>query len=266
MGPALKFGGVAVLLAASCLSVADEPASTATDWVTKYGKLGGKAFLWSPDEATIGIQKREGQKPLVGLKGLKPAAGIRRVVIQGFEVADDDLEALAAWKELEQIDVIDGKKVTDKGVKALATLPRLRELVLADTAATAAGANAFSGHKELTRLTMSNTIVENKVTSLDLKEIPKLQGLTLVCQGMTTVRLTNLPKLEWVGDFPQELEEAELSELRSLTELVFRGARLKKLTVSGLPNLESLDLRSTPLDGDTVAIIQKAFPAAKVRR
>jgi hypothetical protein len=267
MGHALKVGDFfGALLVASWLSFADEPGPSAKDWVAQYVKLGGKAFLWPSDRSTIGIQKREGQQPFVGLKGLKPAAGIRRVVLQGFEAGDDDLEALVAWTELEQIDVIDGKRVTDKGVKALAAMPKLWELVLADTAVTSSGVGTFSGHKELARLTVSNTIVKNRVTSLDLKNLPKLKGLVLVCEGMTTVRLTMLPKLEWVADFSAELEEAELSELGSLTELDFRGTRLKKLTLSGLPNLESLDLRKTRLDADAVAKIQKLFPGAKVRR
>lgn len=265
MGHSSKIGCVIAILSVSCLFAADEPAPTAKDWVSQYNKLGGKASLRDTDEAAIEVQKREGQKPLVSFKGLKPATGIRRVVIQGFEVADDDLEALAGWKDLEQIDVIDGKKVTDKGVKALATLPKLRELVLAGTAVTAAGVNAFSGHTELTHFTVSNTIVENQVKSLDLKEMPKLRSLCLVCKGMTTVRLTKLPKLEWVTDFPLELEHAEVSGAGSLTELEFRDTRLKKLVLSELPKLESLNLRKTQLDAAAVARIQKDFPEVGVR-
>jgi hypothetical protein len=265
MTHAVKLGAVIFLLSSSCSSVADEPAPSAKEWVDRYGKLGGVAVL-TPDELSISIRKREGQKPLVGLNALQPPAGVRCVSLQGFEVADGDLEALAGWKALEEIDVIDGKMVTDKGVKALAALPKLRELVLADTAVTGVGLNAFSGHKELVSLTVSNTIVENKVASLDLKEMPKLKGLVLVCPGMTAVRLTKLPKLEWVTDFPLELEQAEVSELGMLTELDFRRTRLKKLAMSDLPKLEALDLRRTPLDADTVAGIQRSFPSVKVRR
>lgn len=265
MGDAGKLAAL-VGLTICCPILAADPSPTAKEWVEQYGKLGGKASLSPSDEPAIGIQKREGQKPLVSLRGLKPASGIRHVGLQGFEVADEDLEALAGWKELEQIDVVDGKKVTDKGVKTLAALPKLRELVLADTAVTAAGVNAFSGHKELARLTVSNTIVENRVKSLDLREMPKLKGLTLVCQGMTAVRLTKLPKLEWVADFPPELEQAEVSGAGALTELEFRDTKLRKLTLSDLPKLESLDLRRTPLGADDVAGIQRALPGVKVRR
>lgn len=151
-------------------------------------------------------------------------------------------------------------------LRALAALPGLRELVLADTAVTATGVNALSGHKALARLTVSNTVAENQVTSLDLKEMPQLEGLVLVCQGLTTVRLTKLPRLVRVFDFPLELERAEVSELGSLTELDFRGTRLKKLALSGLPKLRSLDLRETPLGADVVARIQMTFPGVRVRK
>jgi hypothetical protein len=267
MGQAVKITVLFTLLAAASVSAADEPAPAAKVWIEQYGKLGGEALLWPPpDETTISITKREGQKPLVGLKGLKPAAGIRRMVLQGFEVDDDDVAALAKWNELEEIGLIDCKKVTDKGVKELAALTKLRILELADTSVTAAGVNAFSGHKELAHLTVSNTIVDCRVTALDLKEMPKLEGLILVCAGMTTVRLTKMPKLVWVGDFPLELEQAEMTELGSLTELDFRSTRLKKLVLSGIPKLESLDLRRTQLDADALAGVRKAFPGVKVQR
>jgi hypothetical protein len=259
---------VALMLGAPAAR-ADDPLPTVKDWVEQYEKLGGKVYLWPPeeDEGTIGIWKREGQKPLVGLKGLKPAAGIRRVALQGFELTDDDVAALAGWKELDRVDVIDAPKVTDKGVKALAALPKLRVLVLADTAVTSDGVNAFSGHKGLTHLTVSNTVVKNRVTALDLKDLPELKGLVLVGEGMTKLRLTKLPKLEWeCVVFPGDLEEAEFSELGSMTQLNFRNTRLKKLALSGLPKLESLDLRKTQLDADAVAAVRKAFSGVKVQR
>jgi hypothetical protein len=266
MGNVLKIGIATVLIGACCVSAADDSAPTAEGWVGQYVKLGGKAFLCPPDEGTIGIQKQEGQKPIVGLKGLKPPTGIRRVVLQGFEIADDDLVALAAWKDLEGVEVIDGKKVTDKGVAALTALPNLRELMLADTAVTAAGVNAFSGRKELRQLTVSNTIVANKVAGIDLKDMPKLQRLTLVCPGMTAVRLTELPLLESVNDLPAELERAEVSKAGALKELDFRGTKLKMLSLTGVPKLELLDLRKTFLDADAVAGIQQRLPGVKVRR
>jgi hypothetical protein len=235
-------------------------------WVAEYRRGGGEAGVRPDDHRAVWVRRGQDEKVPARLTAVPATVGGRRVLLYGFRVEDADLRAVASWPGLEQVDVIDGKGVTDKGVMALAALPGLREVVLADTAVTAAGVNAFSGHKELANLTVSNTIVENRVRSIDLKGMPKLQGLVLVCEGMTAARLTNLPKLEWVTDFPAELEEAEVSDAGRLTELEFRGTRLKKLSLSGLPKLESLDLRRTPLGGDDVASIQKSFPGVKVRR
>lgn len=232
------------------------------EWIKQYEKLGGITFL-NPDKDCLGIQKREGQKPLISLKGSKPAA-IREVFLQGYEIADEDLEALAGWAGLEQITVVDGKKITDKGAKAVAALPNLRRIVLDDTAVTEAGLNAFSGHKKLIHLDVSNAS-GNKVQNLDLKEMPELQSVVLSFKGMASIRLAKLPKLELV-EFPLELEQAEISEAGALAELDFRGTKLKKLVLWGLPKLESLNLGKTPLSAADVAAVQRSVPGAKVKR
>lgn len=261
MTNAVRLGVLLSLLAVCGRSSADDLA--VEEWIEQYGKLGGKAFL-STDKLTLCIQKREGQKPLVSLKGLKPAV-IGEVYLQGYQVADEDLEALAGWTKLEQVAVEDGEKITDMGIKSLTALPKLRRLVLSNTAVTGAGLTAFSGHKELVRLDVSNSIGGNKVKNLELKEMPELQSVILTGKGVTLVRLTKMPKLEFV-EFPMELEEADISEAGALTELDFRGTHLKKLTMLGLPKLESLDLKKTQIDADAVAVIQKAFPGVKVKK
>src|SRR5262245_31426244 len=76
--------------------------NAAAVWLASYEKLGGKASLTVSEEGEVilAIQKRKAQKPLVSLKALKLGAGVRIVGLQGFEIDDDDLEALATWKEL----------------------------------------------------------------------------------------------------------------------------------------------------------------------
>ena len=234
--------------------------------LAEYQRLGGEAWLLPYDGQALLIRKAPDQKVQVGLKALKPAVGVRRLLLLGFKVEDADLQAIASWHWLEQVEVIDGKQITDKGVKALIALPNLQELVLADTAVTANGVSAFSGHKKLTLLTITNTVVDNCVKSLDLKELPNLRGVILVCEGLTTVRLTKLPKLEWIGNFPTELEQAELSDLPSLTTLDFSGTRLKKLSLTGVGKLDSLDLRKTRLDVKIIVEIKKSFPGVKIQK
>ena len=236
-------------------------------WVAAYLKLGGQAGLTaSPrDEPTLWVQKRMGQKPLVGLKGL-PAPGVRIVGLQGYEVNDDDLEALADWKDLEELQIVDGKVIGDKGVKALARLPALRRLELIDTSVTGTGVAAFSGHATLTHLTLSNTTLATRVRTLELKDLPKLEQITLSAEGVTGVRLANLPRLRYVGDFPLDLKTADLSDLGDVTELVFRRSKLNKLSLSRLPKLDCLDVRDTELDDKAVADLKRANPKVNVRR
>jgi hypothetical protein len=263
-----KVGGLGVLVA--LLGVvgplaADEPLAP-REWADRYAKSGGKASLGKADEPDLQIQKRAGQLPLIGLKRVPPAAGVRWVCLQGFEVADDDLAALAEWPDLERVAVIDGKKVTDRGVKALAARPGLRKLVLADTAVTGAGLAALSGHRSLVHLTVTNANLPNRVAELDLRDLPRLETLSLVCEGMEEIRLRGLTSLRWVGDFPRSLERAELSSLPALTDLDFRGTRLRSLAVSGVPKLEGLDLRDTLLGPGTASVIEKQLPGVAVRK
>lgn len=219
------------------------------------------------DEPTLGIEKLMGQEPLVGLKNLKPASGILRVVLAGYEVDDSDLQALADWKGLEVIDVIDGKKVGDNGVKAIARLPKLREVVLADTAVSGIGVSALSSHVALTRLTLTNTVFPSQVKTLALKNLPKLEVLELACEGgISDVRLAAMPRLRELSAFPSDVKSAEISGLGAITELDFRGSKLEKLSISDMPSLESIDLRDTQVNDETVMELKKKFPKAEIRR
>jgi hypothetical protein len=247
---------------------AQDKKTPADAWVAAYQKLGGKAGLTTAtgEEPSLWVEKRLGQAPLIGLDRLKPESTIRTIGLQGYEVDDADLEALGAWKQLTRIEVIDGKKVTGKGVKAIARLPKLREVVLADSAVTTDGVTAFSGHPGLTHLTLSNTVLESRLRKLDLENLPRLATVTLAGEGMTAVRIANMPRLRLIGDFPTTLETADFSDLGALTALDFRGTKLKKLSLSGTPKLESVDLRETQLDEKAVADLRRAFPGVSIQR
>lgn len=251
------------------LVTAEDPRPLVEDWLAEYKKLGGKAGVNTSTgpHPTLWVQKRFGQMPLVGLKGMKTPPGIRAVSLQGYEVEDDDLLGLATWPGLEEVSIIDGKKVGDKGVQAIAKLPKLHRLDLVDTVVSEVGLAQLSGHRALTQLDLSNTVVTTKVRALRLKDIPKLESLSLACEGgMTSVSLTALPQLKQLGDFPLDVETAEVSGLPKLTDLDFRGSKLRKLTIADMPGLESIDLRDTQVDDETVKELKKKFPKVEVRR
>jgi hypothetical protein len=245
---------------------AEEAELEAKKWVEAYNALGGVASISPKDPTRLGIDLRQLQKPLVGLERLKPPTGVREVFIQGFGITDDDVNTLARWKGLERIDLVDAIKVTDKGVKALASLPKLKNLTLTETEVTSEGVNAFSGHQELMDLSVINTFAKkNRVKNIDLERIPKLKVLTFVCEGLTTIKLSQMPKLNSITEYPLELETLEITEAKELTELELQGcSRLKKLTLTDLPKLTKLDLTETMIDSDSVQRFRKAFPNVSV--
>jgi hypothetical protein len=236
-------------------------------WLTKYREAGGKADLSrSSDALTLTVERRVGQKPHVGLKGLDAPGGVRRVFLQGFEVDNDDLAGVAGWKDVEVVEVADGKKVSDEGVKAVARMAKLRELVLADTAVADGGIATLSGHAGLKRLTVLNTNLRTRIRVLELKDLPKLETLTLACAGVTEVRLADMPVLREVLDFPVELEVAVFTRLGAVTELDLHGTRLHSLLLVGNRELKSVNLRCTRLGDKAVVALKNQHPTIVFER
>lgn len=254
-------------LATHGYAVSEERTLPAEEWVRQYEKLGGKASLVVSPQGlrTLVVEKRANQKPLVSLKGLGIAKGVQRVFLQGYEVVDADLQELSSWPDVIEIEVADGKKITDDGIKSLAKLTKLRELFLADTGIAEAGVNAFNGHMSLTHFTIINTNVPCKLRTLDLKEIPKLETLTLACTGIRTINLANLPSLRSLLDLPRELESASFDGLGQLCELDLHGTRVKKLAIGKMPKLETIDLRDSPIEETTLRTLKRDHPNVKVR-
>lgn len=240
----------------------------AAAWVAAYTKVGGRASLGTgPDGRTeLAIQKRKGQRPLVSLKGFGAAPGVRAVILQGYEVSDEDVETVAGWTGVERVEVVDGIKVTDAGAKAVARLPVLRSVVLADTAVTGKGLAAFCKHPTLAHLAHSNTVLPGQVKTLDLRELAKLETITLAGEGISRISLTGLPRLREVADFPHSLEVADLSGLGRVRELDFSHTRLKSLSLTDAPKLQFLNLRHTEVPRDTVDALRKNWPEVRIQR
>ena len=259
---------VLFLTACSCSTLwgraSDEPPGIA--WAAEYNKLGGDAVLGSKDDRSIGIGKKAGQKPLVSLAGLNAPHGIQRVVLQGFEITDADLMAIAEWQDLETVEICDGKLVGDKGLVALSKLPKLKVLFLSEAAITGDGLLSLSGHKSLARLHITSSILPCRIRNLALKNMPALERLSMNGEGPESITLSNMPKLTELGEFPTTLKSAKFSSLGALMELDFHGTRLEQLSLDKLPNIEMIDLRKTRMDDKSLDGIERAWPAAKVKR
>ena len=245
----------------------DEPAAPGHEWVVEYGNLGGDAYLWPPEHRTIGIAKLSGRKKsFVPLVGLKAPAGITSIILQGFEIGDADMIAIAQWKDIETLEIIDGKSVTDKGLKAISRMPVLKNLAMRDTAITGEGVTALSGSKSLVDLTISSTVIPCRIRRICFKELPSLERLTLNVEGVEAVELANLPKLKEIIVFPTTLTSATVRGLDSLTELDFQNSLLKKLTVGSTPKLQTLDVRNTRMEKMEIYQLQLARPSVTIRR
>lgn len=246
-----------------CAQRALEPSA----WVADFRKAGGRATLVETDdgEKLISIERRGGQKPSVGLRDRPVPTGITSVGLQGFGIDDGDLAALAGWKQLRKVKIVDGKGVTDKGVLNVARILKLVEVELIDTSVTGTGLKEFSKHPALVHLVVINTNHASRAESLELSEMNKLETLTLAVEGVSRISLTKLPRLRQVSDFPSSLTRLELSDLGPIEELDLGRTRLTEVSLSGLPKLEGIDLRDTKLSQKQIDRIRTAFPTAKIR-
>ena len=237
----------------------------AKDWVAAYCKLGGKASLYNGQADIVGVTKLRGQEPNVKLGEIAPAKGIRKVLLGRHGVLDEDLIALAHWDKLEEVDVFDGERVTDAGLKAVAAIPTLKSLVLMDTAVTGEGLAALSGHKQLAFLKIANPDTTGSVHAVSLTDMPRLGRLMLNCPGLEQLSVTKMPSLHEVERLPASMKSAEFADVGELTELEFRTSTLANLSIKGAPKLKLIDLRNTKVSKETLAEIRGKLPNTVVK-
>lgn len=88
------------------------------------------------------------------LKGVAGIPQMEGIIVNGEEVTDAGVKALAASKSLDNVTLFSTKKVTDAGIKELAALPKLQALNLSFLSITGSAFEAFAGPKPLTALTL----------------------------------------------------------------------------------------------------------------
>ena len=256
----------ALFLSATIQFCAQAESPDPSAWCADYRKRGGSADFQQDKRSTLLVTKQEHHPPVPTLIELRPPAGVRAVKLQGYGVEDDDLLALKTWKGLETVEVLDGKSVTDCGVRGLGDIRTLRTLVLMETAVTGDGLAALSGHPALARLEVGNTVIDGRVRELDLTDLPRLERLALNCGGLRRLTLARMPTLREVERLPASPVTAELARLGRLTELDFHASALAALSIKGCPALETLDARRTELSGLAVGKLRAALPGVRVRR
>jgi Leucine-rich repeat (LRR) protein len=91
-------------------------------------------------------------------EGLKTVAGIAQmenIIVDGKGVTDVGIKALAASRSLDTVALTSVKQVTDAGIKELAALPKLQSLILMDCTLDGSAFEAFAGSKTLKSVKLS---------------------------------------------------------------------------------------------------------------
>jgi hypothetical protein len=205
-----------------------------------------------------------------------PGRPVISVGIWNKELSEDRVKVLAGLKELRRVN-LEKCSVTDAGVKELACLSRLQDLVLCETKVTDEGLKHLAGLKQLANLDLSKTAVTDagmksvavlsrlrqldlggtKITDAGLKELAALEHLDTLHLESTAVTgsgfrdLAGLKNLSTVGLSDTKVTDAGLKEVARLKQIgkldlgrtQVTDAGLKELTV--LKELFLLELEDT---------------------
>lgn len=191
-----------------------------------------------------------------GLSYLKGASNLRALVLYDGAFTDAGLEPLNAWRQLEELQIVQrwtlpdarpGKvapRVTDRGLERLSDVPNLRRLRLENIDLTDAGLKPIRGLTKLERLVLTGSKINGSGLA-NLETLTELRSLTL---GVPTpasaiVRWKNLSKLEELSLFSTGLTDEGLSHLAAFKNL-------KKLTISN----------ENQITGKKLADVLKRFP------
>jgi hypothetical protein len=154
------------------------------------------------------------------------------------EINDNDLAALKPAHHLWNVN-LSHTKITDAGLKHVASLPKLTLLSLDDSLVTNAGLPTLKNCSELKSLGLSYS----KVTEAGLvhvKEMVQLETLGLCGLGITDAglaRLQNMKNLQHLGLDQSPISDLGLEHLKTLTNLKKLGLVTTKVTVEGVKKL-----------------------------
>jgi len=149
-----------------------------------------------------------------GLKDLKGLKNLKMVSLDDGQVTDELLHGMQEADLMRAFSRAKGKegqpptgagdvltvdlsktKVTDAGLKELASLPELQELNLRNTAVTGAGMKDLKGLKKLVKVVLADTQVADAELR-DLKELQTVQSLDLTNTWITDAGLRDLKDLK----------------------------------------------------------------------
>jgi Leucine Rich repeat len=173
----------------------------------------------------------------------------------GANVSEDIFENVQVFTELETLDLVFCKEVTDAGLEHLKGLTQLQRLVLHRTQVTDTGLEHLKGLIQLQTLDLSSSNVTDAGLE-NLKGLTQLQILVLDSTKVTDAGLEHLKGLtqfQKLGLGATQITDAGLEYLKDLTQLQVLDLRNTIVTDAGLETLKGLTrLQTLILSGTNV--------------
>lgn len=248
--------------------VATSPvAVTYQEWIRTYTARGGDAGFHEKDD-WLGIAIPGGSRGGVSPGGLLRPKGVEEVRLSGAGVRNAHVVAVLRWPGVRRL-YIQNCTGLDDTVFPLFGASASREIHIYDMPVTAAGVSGLSGSKTIQKINLVTTL-NDKFADLKLTDMAQLESLMLLGFRITSVVLSEMPKLESIFDssdlVPTRLRRVELSNLPLLPQVNFALAPVDKLVVDQCPALEEILVKKAKLSDDDIAALIRKNPKLKVVR
>jgi hypothetical protein len=112
-----------------------------------------------------------------GLTAIAQCAQLRSLVLMDAGLTDATLASLKSLRYLEHLNLNNNPKITDEGLKTLASLERLRSLHLAHTSITNKGLETLKSLEGLRTLNVVQTAVSQKALEQLAEAMPNLRNI-----------------------------------------------------------------------------------------
>jgi hypothetical protein len=198
--------------------------------------------------------------------------GIESVDLTRASISNEGLRHFASIRSLQVLNLSD-TGVDDEGMRHLAHLTSLRILDLSNTAISDAGLAHLRNCRGMRRLSLNGN---SRITGCGLENLsrmPRLEGLSVCCTGLTDEGLRRMPKLHRLHDLSlsrtriTDAGTAELVRLPRLRTLSLAGTTITDASVVHLVKLQSLRqlyLSVSDISEGGVAELKKALEDTQV--
>lgn len=157
-----------------------------------FHQAGGVTMWVDRSSFHLMIKRFNTEEHRIPLSNFPLLPNVKRLMLHGYDFDDKDVEALAAWKHLDEFHLINCHDVTDKGLKHLATFTNLQRITIWDSKVNGSGFKSLSKLTKLSRLEVQNSPVDDaaiqSVTQWKQLKQLDLYNTRVTAQGIKPVR------------------------------------------------------------------------------